>query len=223
MSCFQVLSLGFQEKASNINQDVSTADMFSRTGVSLCLVNNWEIPRRHSTISNGWRQCLLLRAVLCGWNNHQPIDSDSIVTATEFTEANMSLPSWERDDQDFGTVDRSCCCWLVLHSRQSQSVSSSSPSQHPRGRRNWRAIKEALKRGNCQHDCLRFFKQWRNGSTDVGAIRTRWTALEICLTMSCVLQQMREFFLCEKCQWGWVRMSGIQKKLLTSIYDQFRF
>lgn len=79
------------------------------------------------------------------------------------------------------------CSWLVLHSQQSQSVSSSSPSHLPRGSRNWRAIKEALKRGNCQHDCLRFLavKEWKYRS---GAIRTEWTALEIHLTVCCVLQ-----------------------------------
>lgn len=48
------------------------------------------------------------------------------------------------------------CSWLVLYSQQSQSVSSSTPSQNPRGSRNCCAIKEALKRSNCQHDCLRF-------------------------------------------------------------------
>lgn len=68
----------------------------------------------------------------------------------------------ERGWVDFGIVDTSCS-WLVLHSQQSQSASSSSLSHRPRGSRNWRAIKEALKRGNCQHDCLRFLavKEWK--------------------------------------------------------------
>ncbi len=69
----------------------------------------------------------------------------------------------ERGWVDFSIVGMSCS-WLVLHSQQSQSVSSSSPSPHPRGSRNWRAIKEALKGGNCQHDCLRCFlavREWK--------------------------------------------------------------
>lgn len=92
------------------------------------------IQERSHTQTASWQPCLKFRS----------------------SQRRICLCLLERGWVDFGIVDTSCS-WLVLHSQQSQSVSSSSPRHHPRGRRNWRAIKEALKRGNCQHDCLRFF------------------------------------------------------------------
>lgn len=40
MSCVQILSQNFREMASNIYEDVSTADMFNCKRFLLCLFNN---------------------------------------------------------------------------------------------------------------------------------------------------------------------------------------
>lgn len=105
------------------------------------------MPGRHLTSSNGWRHCLLLRALLCGWNDHHPGGLTHRQTALwqpclKFRSSQRRICSCllERGCVDFGTVDMSCS-WLVLHSQQSQSVSSSSPSQRP-----WGGIDVPLKR-----------------------------------------------------------------------------
>lgn len=83
---------------------------------------------------------------------------------------------------DFGIVDVSCS-WLVLHSQQSQSFSSSSPSYRPKGSRNWRAIKGALKRSNCQCDCLHFsaVKEWKYRSRcNEDRVNSFWKYISMC-------------------------------------------
>lgn len=118
---------------------------------------------RHLTSSNGWRHCLLLWAFWGGWNDHPPVALTHTQTALwqpclkfRHSQRRLCFCRHERGCIDLGIVDMSCS-WLVLRSQQSQSVSSSSPSRRPMGSRNWRAIKEALKRSYRQHDCLRFF------------------------------------------------------------------
>lgn len=129
----------------------------------------------------------------------QHCDSSQLCLKSRSSERRICLCLLERGWVDFGIVDTSCS-WLVLHRQQSQSASSSSLSQHPRGSRNWRAIKEALKRGDCQHDCLRFLavKEWKHRS---GCIKD--TANSSGNTFHCVLCATRTGI--------WVELSLKQK------------
>lgn len=189
MSCVQGLSQDFQEAASNIYEGVSAADMFNCKRFLLRLFNN-RIHQVGTTLA-------VMAGDTVSCSGRFGADETAIIQERSHTQTaswqpclqfgssqrRICLCLLERGCVDCGTVSVSCS-WLVLHSRQSQSLSSSSPSQRPRGSGNWRAIKEALKRSNCQHGCLRFFRQWRNGCTVLGAMRTQWRAfLEIHLTV----------------------------------------
>lgn len=148
--------------ASNIYEDVSAADIFNCKRVLLCLVNNriyqvgtYLAVMAGDIVFSSERFCADETLVIPECSRAQTASWQPCLKFGS-SQRRICLCLLERGCVDFGVVDASCS-WLVLYSQQSQSVSSSSPSHRPRGSRNWRAIKEALKRGNCQHDCLPLF------------------------------------------------------------------